>query len=63
MLEDKWLAGTGRCKMDLLCMCEVEVPRGCKVEQRNLGVTSVTSVTFLQIPPYKSKGILRRMED
>ena len=50
MLEDRWLAGTGRCKMDLLCMCEVEVPCWCKVEQRDLGVTSVTSVTFMKIP-------------
>eukprot|EP00956_Cyclotella_meneghiniana_P024659 scaffold49823_cov73-Cyclotella_meneghiniana.AAC.1 len=35
-------------------MCEVEVPRGCKVEQRNLGVTSVTSVTFLKIPLFQA---------
>eukprot|EP00956_Cyclotella_meneghiniana_P037773 scaffold144053_cov20-Cyclotella_meneghiniana.AAC.1 len=32
--------------------CEVEVPRGCEVEQRNL-----------RIPPYKRKGILCRMEE
>eukprot|EP00956_Cyclotella_meneghiniana_P007147 scaffold9685_cov51-Cyclotella_meneghiniana.AAC.1 len=32
--------------------CKVEVQRGCKVEQRSL-----------RIPPYKRKGILRRMEE
>ena len=36
---------------------------GARLNKGTFTFLFVTSVTFLQIPPYKRKGILRRMEE
>ena len=36
---------------------------GARLNKGTFMFLFVTSVTFLQIPPYKRKGILRRMEE
>eukprot|EP00956_Cyclotella_meneghiniana_P037662 scaffold142552_cov36-Cyclotella_meneghiniana.AAC.1 len=36
---------------------------GARLNKGTFVFLFVTSVTFLQIPPYKRKGILRRMEE